>query len=62
MSKNPTTPIADQFSPTAEVIAVMAYRLWTERGSPIGSSEEDWFSAICQIKHNRTPGQLAEND
>jgi hypothetical protein len=59
MMTNLSTPLANQFSPTEDVIAVMAYRLWTERGSPIGSSEEDWFSAICQIKHTRTPGSVA---
>jgi len=58
MTTNITTPIADQFSPTGDAIAVMAYKLWTKRGSPIGSSEEDWFTAICQIKHNRTPGSV----
>jgi hypothetical protein len=58
MTTNITTPIADQFSPTGDVIAAMAYRLWTKRGSPIGSPEEDWFTAICQIKHQRTPGSV----
>jgi hypothetical protein len=32
----------------------VAYRLWIERGRPIGSPEENGFAAICQIKHNRT--------
>jgi len=26
-------------------IAALAYRLWQERGCPIGSPEEDWFRA-----------------
>jgi hypothetical protein len=51
-----STPIADQFSPNANTIAFLAYRLWTERGRPSGSPEEDWFAAICQIRHDRTPG------
>ena len=46
---------ADQFTPTADAIAVLAYRLWTERDRPIGSPEEDWFRAECEIKHNGTP-------
>ena len=36
-----------------EKIALRAYRLWEERGSPIGSSEEDWFRAereMCTVK------------
>jgi len=46
---------ADQFSPTGDAIAVLAYRLWTERDRPTGSPEEDWFRAECEIKHNGTP-------
>jgi Protein of unknown function (DUF2934) len=46
----------DQFSPTPQVIAVLAYRLWTERGRPIGSPEEDWLAAEHEIMHHRTPG------
>jgi Protein of unknown function (DUF2934) len=49
---------ADQFSPPEEVIAVLAYRYWTERERPIGSPEEDWFRAEREIKHNRTPGSV----
>jgi len=49
---------ADQFSPTADVIAVLAYGYWTERGRPIGSPEEDWLRAENEIKHNRTPGSV----
>ena len=30
-------------------IALRAYRLWEERGSPIGSPEEDWFRAEQEI-------------
>jgi hypothetical protein len=56
MMMNLSTPIADQFSPNADTIAILAYRLWMERGRPIGTPEEDWFGAMCQIKHNRTPG------
>jgi hypothetical protein len=56
MTTNFDVSIADQFSPNADTVAILAYRLWTERGRPIGSSEDDWFGAICQIKHDRTPG------
>ena len=47
---------ADKFSPTPDVIAVLAYKLWTERGNLLGSPEEDWFRAKHQIEHDRTPG------
>jgi Protein of unknown function (DUF2934) len=60
MMSSLSTPIlgTDQFSPNANTIAFLAYRLWVERGRPIGSPEEDWFAAICQIKHDRTPGSV----
>jgi DUF2934 family protein len=49
---------ADQFSPTGDAIAVLAYRYWTERERPSGSPEEDWFRAEREIKHHRTPGSV----
>lgn len=30
-------------------VALRAYRLWEERGSPVGSPEEDWFRAEQEI-------------
>jgi Protein of unknown function (DUF2934) len=55
-----STPIlgTDKFSPNTNTITFLAYKLWEERGRPIGSPEEDWFNAICQIKHDRTPGSV----
>ena len=32
-----------------EQIALRAYGLWQERGSPLGSPEEDWFPAEQEI-------------
>jgi hypothetical protein len=49
---------ADQFSPTEDEVSVLAYRFWTERESPIGSPEEDWFRAEFEIRHSRTPGSV----
>src|ERR1700722_10157141 len=43
---------ADQFTPYESTIAALAYRLWTKRGRPSGSPEEDWFAALYQIKHS----------
>jgi hypothetical protein len=57
-SLSPPILSTDQFSPNANAITFLAYRLWEERGRPIGSPEEDWFRAICQIKHDRTPGSV----
>jgi len=33
-----------------EGIAFRAYLLWQERGSPIGSPEDDWFRAEREIQ------------
>lgn len=49
---------ADQFSPTPEAIAVLAYSLWRRRDGQAGSPDEDWFRAIHQIEHCRTPGSV----
>ncbi|MDQ2842758.1 MAG: DUF2934 domain-containing protein [Acidobacteriota bacterium] len=46
------------FLPGQDKIAVLAYRLWKERGSPFGSPKEDWLRAQRQIKHDRTPGSV----
>jgi hypothetical protein len=40
-----------------EEIALRAYRLWEERGCPIGSPEEDWFRA-----EEETLGEQAIDD
>jgi Protein of unknown function (DUF2934) len=39
-----------QSSPHDEEIALRAYRLWEERGRPIGSAEEDWSRAENEIR------------
>ena len=36
--------------PDQEAIAIRAYQLWVERGSPIGSDQEDWFRAEEELK------------
>lgn len=41
-----------------EEIALRAYRLWEERGSPIGSSEEDWFRAEREMRKAKSDLQL----
>ena len=33
--------------------ALRAYRLWEERGCPIGSPEEDWFRAEEEIRNEQ---------
>lgn len=36
--------------PGTEVIALRAYELWRQRGSPIGSPEVDWLAAERELK------------
>ncbi len=31
-------------------IAILAYRLWEERGCPVGSPEQDWLEAERRLK------------
>ena len=38
--------IMDQLE--AKEVQHIAYRLWQERGSPIGSPDEDWFRALAE--------------
>ena len=35
-----------------EDIAALAYKLWQARGCPDGSSQEDWFRAVAELKGN----------
>ena len=45
--------------PDHEKIKTLAYKLWVERGAPIGSPEEDWYRAEAQLKEPRTVQQAA---
>lgn len=42
-----------------ETVAKLAYRYWQERGSPTGSSEEDWYRAEQEL--NRERAEAAED-
>ena len=46
---NPTTDVVDTPDNRHEEITLRAYSLWQERGSPIGSPQEDWFRAEQEI-------------
>ncbi len=43
--------------PEAEQIARLAHQYWLERGSPIGTPEEDWFRAEEVIRLRPQPEQ-----
>jgi hypothetical protein len=38
-------------SPTDNEIAILAHRLWLDRGCPVGSDHEDWFRAEEMLKN-----------
>jgi len=42
---------AATLSPTYSDIATIAFQLWVERGSPIGSDQEDWLRAEEMLKN-----------
>ena len=35
-------------------VAALAFKMWQERGCPIGSDQEDWFRAENELKNSRT--------
>ena len=34
-------------------VAALAYKLWQERGCPIGSDQEDWFRAENEVQNRK---------
>ncbi len=40
-------------------IAALAYKLWQERGCPIGSDQEDWFRAENELKREKASAASA---
>ena len=42
-----------------EEIAVLAYQFWLERGSPVGSPDEDWFRAEAEVRSQRSKPEQA---
>ena len=43
-------------TPTHEDVARLAYRLWEERGAPIGSPEVDWARAEEELSGHDPSG------
>ena len=44
-------PLTEEAEPNRQQkIAARAYELWVERGSPIGSPDEDWFRAEQELR------------
>jgi HlyD family secretion protein len=55
----PEVPPTDGNGPERGQIALLAYQDWQQRGSPIGSPEEDWSRAAAEIKHEEAPAKPA---
>jgi hypothetical protein len=47
--------------PEAEEIARLAHQYWLERGSPIGTPEEDWFRAEEEFRLRRQQSDQERN-
>jgi len=45
-----------------EEIARLAHEYWLERGSPIGSPEEDWFRAEAKVRSRQSKRDRQGND
>ena len=43
-------------------IARLAHESWLERGSPIGTPEEDWFRAEAEVRSRQSKRNLQGND
>lgn len=48
--RSPQVQPAASDGPEAEEIARLAHQYWLDRGSPIGTPEEDWFRAEREIR------------
>lgn len=51
-SNGENQPVSPE-APNPDDIASLAYRLWDERGRPIGSPEEDWFQAEQELQQKQ---------
>jgi hypothetical protein len=38
--------------PTDDEIATLAYRIWMDRGCPVGSPDDDWFQAEAELNNH----------
>jgi hypothetical protein len=43
---------------TESEITTVAYQLWLERGSPVGTDQEDWFRAEAMLSDTRTESEF----
>jgi hypothetical protein len=53
-------PDTDSASPTDEEIALGAYRIWLQEGSPHGRDKEHWLKAREQLIRDKAQEKSAE--
>jgi len=60
IAENPNKPaesavqtVGAEMSCNEDGIAALAYKLWQERGCPLGSDQEDWFRAESELKNRK---------
>jgi len=41
-----------------EQIEKLAYRLWEQRGGPLGSPDDDWYRAEQELQRLDSPSQM----
>ena len=61
VDESPQVQPAASDRPEAEEVACLAHQYWLERGSPIGTPEEDWFRAEEEIRLRRRPLEQERN-
>ena len=44
-----------------EEVTRLAHQFWIERGSPIGTPEEDWFRAEAEVRSRRSKPEQEAN-
>ena len=49
IQRSPISEIANQ--ERKYMVEALAYQLWLQRGSPVGSDLEDWYEAERQLQH-----------
>ena len=45
-----------------DAVADRAYRLWQQRGCPVGDAEQDWFAARAELETERLTAVAPETD
>lgn len=65
MSDQQSTPSDAAAAPSLSdvpegAVAERAYRLWQQRGCPVGDAEQDWFTALAELAEERHAAVVPE--